>query len=247
MKQEKQNLMKPGETFPDAIKRFLSQERNASVSVKDYENALVDTVLYQSKQYHAKNNSKTGLNPKVDVAAQSTLFENSFTYKELADALVETKVRFDNLFELPFYKEMMTIKGGAQIAKTIFSPMTQVRNVTTASFFPLMSGLIGGRTSVSDAWKLVAEDIFTTAKTDIRAINETLDDMIKRGVIDQNIQVNEMRGIINKARDGKISFESFMNNPTVKKLVDIYQGGDNIWKVYSDRFYQSALNKHLLT
>lgn len=51
----KASLMKPGETFPDSIKRFLSQEKNAAVSVKDYENALVDTVLYQSKQYHAKN------------------------------------------------------------------------------------------------------------------------------------------------------------------------------------------------
>ena len=274
---DKVSLLKPGESFPDAIKRYLNVERKQKLGQANYESSLIDTVMYQAKQYYSKNyfdgvedilkkrgalftpeqamsranlgkidykyNSKTGLNPKVDVAAQSTLFENSFTYKELADALVETKVRFDNLFELPFYKEMMTIKGGAQIAKTIFSPMTQVRNVTTASFFPLMSGLIGGRTSVSDAWKLVAEDIFTTAKTDIRAINETLDDMIKRGVIDQNIQVNEMRGIINKARDGKISFESFMNNPTVKKLVDIYQGGDNIWKVYSDRFYQSALRQ----
>jgi len=65
--------------------------------------------------------------------------------------------------------------------------------------------------------------------------------MIKRGVLDQNIQANEIRGILNKAKDGVLSLESFMNNATVKKFVDIYQGGDNIWKIYSDKFYQSAL------
>ena len=274
---DKASLLKPGESFPDAIKRYLNVEKGQTVKQANYESALVDTVMYQAKQFYSKNyfdnvadilkkrgalfnaeqatsranigqidykyNAKTGLNPDIDVAAQSSLFKDNYTYKELADALVETKVRFDNFFELPFYKSIMSVKGGAQIAKTIFSPMTQVRNVSTASFFPLMSGLIGGRTSVKDAWKLVAEDIFTGAKTDIKALNETLDDMIKRGVIDQNIQVNEMRGIINKARDGAISLESFMNNATVKKFVDLYQGGDNIWKVYSDRFYQSALKQ----
>jgi len=271
----KANLMKPGETFPDAIKRFLSQERNASVSVKDYENALVDTVLYQSKQYHAKNyfdqvenilkekgalfdasqatsrpglreikaqhNAKTGVNPDVDVAFKSTLFDGKYTYPEIANALVETKVAFDNFFDFPLYKSLMSVKAGAQIAKTIFSPMTQIRNVSTASFFPLMNGLIGSRASVSDSWKLVAEDIFTGAKADLPRLNAEIEDMVRRGVIDQNIQVNEMRGILNKAKDGAISFESFMNNPTVKKFVDVYQGGDNIWKVYSDKFYQSAL------
>ena len=272
------SLLKPGESLPDAIKRYINVEKGETIGRAKYESGLIDSIMYQSKQFYSKNyfdnvadilrqkgalftgeqamsragvkkldygyNPSKGLNKDVDVAATSDLFKgDNYTYKELADALIETKVKFDNFFELPFYKTIMSIKGGAQIAKTIFSPMTQIRNVSTASFFPLMSGLIGGRTSLSDAWKLVAEDIFTTAKTDVKALNDVLDDMVKRGVIDQNIQVNEMRGIINKARDGAISFESFMNNPTVKKLVDVYQGGDNIWKVYSDRFYQSALKQ----
>jgi hypothetical protein len=271
------SLLKPGETFPDAIRRFLNQERNAKVPMKDYEGALVDTVMYQAKQYYSKNyfdgvekilrdkgvlfnkeqqklmpglqpiiakhNPKTGLNPKADVAFESTLFDDNYTLPEIANALVETKVAFDNFFTNPFYKNIMSVKAGAQIAKTIFSPMTQIRNVSTASFFPLMNGLIGGRSSLSDSWKLVAEDIFTGAKTNIEKLNLEIEDMIRRGVIDQNIQVNEMRGILNKAKDGLISFESFMNNPTVKKFVDVYQGGDNIWKVYSDKFYQSALGK----
>lgn len=269
------SLLKPGETFPDAIKRFLNQERNAKIVNKDYESALIDTVMYQAKQYYSKNyfdqveqilkdkgalfteadqaikptlqpikaqyNKATGANPKADVAFTSSLFTDKYTYPEIANALSETKVAFDNFFDFWGYKSLMTVKAGAQIAKTIFSPMTQIRNVSTASFFPLMSGLIGSRASLSDSWKLVAEDIFQGAKTNLPKLNAEIEDMIKRGVIDQNIQTNEIRGILNKAKDGVLSLESFMNNPTVKKFVDIYQGGDNLWKVYSDKFYQSAL------
>jgi len=271
----KPSLLKPGESFPDAIKRFLNQERNAKFINKDYESAMIDTVMYQAKQYYSKNyfdqvekilrdkgalftetdqairpglqairavtNTAKGINPDVDIAFTSSLFKDNFTYPEIANALVETKAAFDNFFDFPLYKSLMTVKAGAQIAKTIFSPMTQIRNVSTASFFPLMNGLIGNRSSVGDAWKLVAEDIFTGAKTNLPKLNAEIDDMIKRGVLDQNIQANEIRGILNKAKDGVLSLESFMNNATVKKFVDIYQGGDNIWKIYSDKFYQSAL------
>lgn len=279
----KPSVLKPGESFPDGIKRFLNQEKNAKVATKDYENALVDTIMYQAKQVYSKRyfdgvekiladkgalftkaqrdigkdvrpiqsytNKGSLVNPQKDVMFKSTLFregdETLYTYPEIAQALSETKVAFDNFFDFPFYKSLMSLKAGAQVAKTIFSPMTQIRNVTTASFFPLMSGLIGGRTSLSDSWKLVAEDIFTGAKTNLVKLNAEIEDMIKRGVIDQNIEVNEIRGILNRAKDGAISFESFMNAPIVKKFVDVYQGGDNLWKVYSDKFYQSALRQAL--
>jgi hypothetical protein len=164
-----------------------------------------------------------------------------FTTPEIANALTETKAGLDRLFDLPFYKSLMAVKSGAQIAKTIFSPVTQVRNFTTSSFFPLASGLIGGRVSLKDSWKVIAEDIFQSAKTGKEGIENYIEDAIRRGVIDQNIEVNELRTILSRAGQGKMNFESFMNTPLVKKLTDIYQGSDNYWKVYADRFYTSAL------
>ena len=73
-----------------------------------------------------------------DVATNSKLFEGDyFTTPEIANALIGQKEITDNLYSLPFYKGLMTLKAGAQIAKTILSPVTQVRNFTTASVFPL--------------------------------------------------------------------------------------------------------------
>ena len=179
--------------------------------------------------------------PELFYKSSDLFNKNYYTTPEIANALLETKAGLDRLFDIPFYKSLMTIKSAAQVFKTIFSPVTQVRNVSTASFFPLASGLIGGRASLKDSFKLVAEDIFTGSKTNLENLVDYIEDGIRRGVLDQNIQVNEVRNILERARGGKINFETFMNTPIVKKLTDVYQGGDNIWKIYSDKFYQSAL------
>ena len=272
--------LRPGEDFPDAIKRFLSTPKGQKVQVKDYSNALLDTITYNAKQVYKnkyfdlvenewlKNNvifkslddaidkgidptrlrtikpiATTGVKP-TDAMFESGLFKNGYvTLPEISNAVLSTKTQFDNFFDNAFYSNIMQLKAGAQIAKTIFSPMTQIRNVTTASFFPLASGLIGTRSSLGDAFKLVADDIFTGAKTNLEALNKEIDDLVTRGVIDQNIQVGEIKNIMDQASKGKISFNSFMSNSTVKKFVDVYQGGDNIWKIYSDRFYRSALKE----
>ena len=44
--------LKPGESFPDAIKRFLSTPKGQKVEIKDYSNALLDTITYNAKQVY---------------------------------------------------------------------------------------------------------------------------------------------------------------------------------------------------
>ncbi len=50
-----------------------------------------------------------------------------------------------------------------------------------------------------------------------------------------------MKRVLEKAKDGKITFNTLMNTRIMQKLTDIYQGADNFWKIYSDNFYQGAL------
>jgi hypothetical protein len=176
-----------------------------------------------------------------ELATTSDLFNGQyFAAPEIADALIGAKEITDSLYSIPFYKSFMTLKAGAQISKTILSPVTQVRNFTTASVFPLANGLIGQNISFRDGFKLVAEDIFAGAKTDLEKIGK-IERLIERGVIDQNIQIQEMKRVLDRARDGKISFNKLMNTPIMKKFTDIYQGADNVWKIYTDTAYQGAL------
>jgi len=182
-----------------------------------------------------------------DLSIKSDLFQGNFkAAPEIANALLGAKEMTASLYGLPGYRSLMSLKAGAQISKTILSPMTQVRNFTTASFFPLASGLIGGKIGFKDAWRLTGEDIFKGAKTEAEKI-AAIENRIARGVIDQNINVQEMKRVIEAAKDGKISFNSLMNTPIMSKLTDIYQGADNYWKIYSDNFYQGALKTALGT
>jgi hypothetical protein len=183
----------------------------------------------------------SGTNELTDLMRQSDLFNGQyFAAPEIANAIVGAKEITNSLYNIPFYKGLMTLKAGAQISKTILSPMTQVRNFTTAAMFPLASGLIGGKIGFKDAWRLTGEDIFAGAKTNAGRI-QAIERLIDRGVIDQNINVQEMKRVLSNAKDGKINFTEMMNSKPMQKLTDIYQGSDNYWKIYSDNFYQGAL------
>ena len=165
-----------------------------------------------------------------------------YTTPEIANAIRGVDESFASLYDIPLYKALMSIKATGQIGKTVFSPMTQIRNVSTAGFFALASGLIGGRTSLSDSFKLLADDLFPGKNVSAAQVARVLGDKIERGVIDSNIEVNEIKTILQQAKDGKFTLSALMNNPTVKKAFDLYQGGDNVWKTYADEFYQDALD-----
>lgn len=184
------------------------------------------------------------ISPKGDIPdalSTSELFNKGYvTNKEIASAIIGAEGATGSLYNLSFYRGIMQLKGGAQIAKTILSPMTQIRNFTTASFFPLASGLIGGKVRFKDGFKVVADDIFNGAKTNVEKLAR-IEDLVNRGVIDQNIQVQEIKKVLDKAQTGRLSFDRAMESNVMRKLTDIYQGSDNIWKIYADNFYQDAL------
>jgi hypothetical protein len=174
--------------------------------------------------------------------ATSDLFTgNYYAAPEIANAIAGVKEATSKLYNIWGYKGLMTLKSAAQISKTILSPMTQIRNFTTAAMFPLASGLIGGRVGFRDAWRLTGDDIFFGAKTDLEKIGR-IENLINRGVIDQNVNLNEIKRVLDDAKGGKLSFTRLMNSKPMQRLTDIYQGSDNYWKIYSDNFYQGALS-----
>ena len=162
---------------------------------------------------------------------------------EIANAVKGTEEYLSRMYDIPLYSALMSVKAAGQIGKTVFSPMTQIRNVSTASFFALASGLIGGRVSLTDAFKLMADDIFPSKLISASDVAKKMEDRIARGIVDQNIEVNEIKTVLEKAKNGKFTLSALMENPTVKKAFDLYQGGDNVWKIYADDFYQDALGQ----
>ena len=168
--------------------------------------------------------------------------EQFWATPEIKNALLDTANTQNKLFDNPFYRGMMAMKSGTQIAKTLFSPMGQVRNFSSNGLVITMNGLIGGNVGLKDSYKAIAQDIFNTiSKGGEDGVSTYLNEARKYGVLDQNIEVSELKYVLNKASQGKMDWNNFVNNPVVKKLGDIYQGSDNFWKIYADKYYTAAL------
>ena len=80
------------------------------------------------------------------------------------DIFRNTRKGLDTWIQNGVYRNILQLKVAAQYGKTVLSPVTQVRNVSSASLFPLANGHIGGRASVSEALKMTVDDIFGAGK-----------------------------------------------------------------------------------
>jgi len=170
-----------------------------------------------------------------------------FASRELKQTFEGTGGMLDSLLQNSFYQSLIAYKAGVQTGKTVFSPATQTRNFGSAGFFPLSVGHIGGNASVTDAFKIVLDDIFGAG----RVVNES--DLIKRisrkielGVLDENIVASELSAILNDIKAGKLQSlgkltDRVDNSKLFKTATRVYAGGDNVWKWYGHEFYMSQL------
>jgi len=165
------------------------------------------------------------------------------------------------------YVGLIRAKGFTQYGATVLSPITQIRNVTSASLFALAQGNIGRGANLFESVGLVMDDI---KKLTPEAQLKELAELQSLGVIGTQAELQEIRRLINKGTavsslsEGgqqvgrqfaeKISQSKggdFLLSAGKKikgaagKMEDLYQGGDDIWKIYNFKFEQSKLRNAL--
>ena len=103
------------------------------------------------------------------------------------------------------YGPLLQLKGASQYAKTILSPITQVRNVTSAAMFALANGNVGRGAGVMESVDMVLRDLIDKDMkirgTDFNLNDEVLDflvDLQKRGVIGSSAQLREIQANLKK-------------------------------------------------
>lgn len=116
----------------------------------------------------ARNNNVLNAVPIEDIPRLGNVLKSKlrglYASPEYVQMFKGTGGVLDNLIAIPAYRAIMQGKVGVQIGKTLYSPQTQVRNVSSASLFALMNGHIGGKASVANAMKMVFDDIFGAGK-----------------------------------------------------------------------------------
>jgi hypothetical protein len=172
-----------------------------------------------------------------------------FTLPEFARAIQGDTLLTDVFMRSAPYKFLLTMKGIGQINKTVLSVMTQMRNITTASMFALANGHIGSGGSFLDGFKYMMDDV--VGKTiDPKKLKSMLDEALEVGALDSSVIAQELEmlipQIIKQKNLGIIkTTEQWMSylyrNPIVAKATELYQLGDNVWKLYGYNYTKSQL------
>ena len=269
---DKFRYLKTGEELPDAIKNLLGPERNLKASVAyTTAEAISSMANKRAYDYIANSGLKNGWlfnsledarnagfldaqqiksAPRLGIMKSNLL--NKWASPEYVEGFAGVGGDLDKLVENALYRFLLQSKVGVQIGKTLYSPQTQVRNVTSASFFALMNGHIGSRASVTDAMRIVARDIFKAGgnKIDEVEFNNYVEKMIRLGVFDENVVAAELKAVTQDIKNNVINttdklFDRLMKMAPTDKVARLYAGGDNLWKGYGYEFGKSQLYQAL--
>ena len=263
-------ILKTGEELPNVIKKLLGEENNLKASVltttshaitQATNKKMIDRLarlgkeegwLYGSREEGIRRGIlDVGDNPIGKLKGLGLLrsdMSKLYGSKQVTQALRGTPGTLDGWMQNSIYRNILQFKVATQFGKTVLSPATQVRNVTSASMFPLANGHIGGKASVTESLKMVIDDIFGAGKIiNEEALIKNLENKIRLGVIDENIVASELQAVMQEIKNTKgitsmdNLIRSLSDNKFLKGATRVYAGGDNLWKWYGHEYVKSQM------
>jgi len=145
-----------------------------------------------------------------------------------------------------WYGYFLMGKGLTQMGKTVYSPVTQMRNVTSAAAFPLLNGNVGSFRTLEDSMMTVFDALNRQNKGRMGAYYA---DAQRHGVVNTGARLSEIDGVIDdasKALGAEAGEFAGKGLDWVRRrrndfAARTYQGGDDVWKVYSWEMEQGRL------
>ena len=196
----------------------------------------------RNKENLIKINSGT-LNLRGKEIIKTDLLDGTYYAKpEIINAIKNLDVIFPKLMQNDFYRSFMKLKSYAQAGGTVFSPIAQARNVSGNFSMLFGMNLLGGKTSVAQSFKDAFDDVFKGGKLNEPLFRKKMDDYLARGVIQDNIQINEIKRAFQLANKGELDLDSFLTNKITKGFINAYQLGDNAPKMFADSSFQSIFS-----
>jgi hypothetical protein len=198
-----------------------------------------------------------GLDPSAEVSVQAKQrfgpLAGKYVKNEYKAAFEDIPKYFNLADTFPLYATFLGVKGMSQIAKTVFSPVTQIRNGTTAGFFALANGNVGNVDSLVDSVATIFTNIgnkrvgFGKGKATKDDLDKYYNELIDLGVINTNSKIGEFESLLNDAVGAtqympQVARKGFNYARNVQNTLagKLYQGSDDVWKTYS---YEMELGK----
>ena len=138
-------------------------------------------------------------------------------------------------------------KGLSQIAKTILSPVTHMRNFVSASFFATANGIIPDGAAIKQAYQALQTPLKGT-----RQQNDLYEELLKLGVVNNNVRLGDLTRLLEDVNFGETmtadkGFRLLLKPLSKIKAVsqDLYTAEDDFWKIASWAMEKSRLEKTL--
>jgi hypothetical protein len=183
---------------------------------------------------------KINIDPAKQLEAGSTNpINGKFAKNGVAEALEKTNANnrnssgfmrvYENLFLYP--------KATSQIAKTILSPVTHLRNFISAGAFAAANGIIP---AVDTAAVKSAYQALQTPLKGTRIQNEFYEKLLRLGVVNSNVRLGDLTRLLEDVRFGETMTSDKGMRLLLKPLSrlkqasqDLYTAEDDFWKIYS--------------
>ena len=185
--------------------------------------------------------SKGATNPFAD--AQNPLYARP----GVADALKQTSLATENnKFLAQMYESLVLYpKATSQIAKTILSPVTHLRNFVSAGAFATANGIIPD----PDAIKMAYQALQTPLKG-TRQQNQLYEKLLKLGVVNSNVRLGDLARLMEDVNFGETMTSDKGMRLLLKPLSklksvsqDLYTAEDDFWKIASWAMEQKRMEK----
>jgi len=172
-----------------------------------------------------------------------------YTTKGMAEALEGTSLSFDKAGMLgQLYQSLVLYpKGLSQIAKTILSPVTHVRNFISAGAFATANGIIPNKEAITTAYQALQTPLKGT-----RQQNDLYEELLKLGVVNSNVRLGDLTRLLEDVNFGETMTSDKGLRLLLKPLSklksvsqDLYTAEDDFWKIASWAMEKTRLEKAL--
>ena len=147
-----------------------------------------------------------------------------------------------------FYNNFILFpKATSQLAKTVLSPVTHMRNIISAAAFAGANGLVPlvDQQALKEAYGAFSQ----VGAKNSKEYNKRYQQLLELGVVNTNARQGDLTGIL--ADTSETSFSKAMQN-MLKKLgkakdyaTDLYTAEDDFWKMYTFAAERSRIDKAL--
>ena len=177
--------------------------------------------------------------------------DGKFALREVAQAFEETTKSIGATSKVgKLYQNLILYpKATSQIAKTILSPITHVRNFVSAGAFAAANGIIPNADAMKNAYQALQIPL-----KGARQQNDFYRELLELGVVNSNVRLGDIQSLLTDVKFGELVNENIDSGKFLGKFInkmskfkkgaeDFYTAEDDFWKIVSWSAEKSRLAK----